>query len=62
MKAAEEALLVDPDDSGPSRRGAVATWIQRARKEGWLDGRKPGPRLIEWLEEQQDNDDQIKTS
>lgn len=38
-------------------RQKVASWISRARREGWLSaavvgraGAQPGPRLVEWIE------------
>lgn len=41
----------------PSKRQKIASWVARARREGWLTsavpgraGADPGPRLIKWLE------------
>lgn len=40
----------------------VSTWVRRAREEGWLTkgiqgkaGGEPGPKLIEWMREQETN-------
>ncbi len=44
-------------------RNTISTWVRRAREDGWLTrstqgkaGGEPGPRLIAWLNEQEDDE------